>query len=185
MAIGLLRPPRLFHTGPAGMEPLQLSPAASGRSSPSTRHESECRVVSTFGAEWAVAMAAAFPPTFCSALIPILNSQFPGPDPTPNPTPSPILSSLLHPPSCQLSLIHRGQYSGSQLIPTSDASTITMPVPAVAELLDFVLRLIDRVVSPETRQNVSQRVREFAAARPLLFVGSHWHAPVVSTWPKG
>ncbi|KAG7289366.1 hypothetical protein NEMBOFW57_005733 [Staphylotrichum longicolle] len=44
-----------------------------------------------------------------------------------------------------------------------------MPVPAVAELLDFVLRLIDRFVSPETRQNVSQRVREFAAARPLLF----------------
>jgi hypothetical protein len=54
---------------------------------------------------------------------------------------------------------------------------MNMPVPAVAEMLDFALRLIDRVVSPETRQNVYSRVKEFAAARPLLFVGSH-HAMV-------
>ncbi|KAK4153039.1 hypothetical protein C8A00DRAFT_34222 [Chaetomidium leptoderma] len=40
---------------------------------------------------------------------------------------------------------------------------------AAAILLDFAQRQVDRVVSPESRQNTYSQTKQFAAARPLLF----------------
>jgi hypothetical protein len=48
-----------------------------------------------------------------------------------------------------------------------------MPLGTVAlDLLDFAQRQVDRIVPPASRQNAYNTVKEFATARPMLFVCS-------------
>lgn len=89
----------------------------------------------------------------------------------PSPFPPSLNSSnRLHcRPRPDSSLLHRSLL----LIPHTPTHPIAMCIRvAAANLLDFGQRQVDRVVSPESRQNTYSQTKQFAAARPLLFVRS-------------